>query len=120
MQVEPRPVPTAPASGCVMPAFVLLFAFGVLGVVYLGATCIRGSRGDSFETPLERLAPDDPVFVSTRGLYVVRLSSGQVVALDEHESRREDHLKGCVIRYRETLEAAGRRGLFRSDCSGTL
>ena len=104
-----------------MPAFVLLFAVGVLAVAFLGSTCIRGGgRRSTFEAPLSRFAPDDPVFVSTKGLYVVRLAAGEVLALDHNESRREDTINGCVIRYRETLQAAGRTGLFRSDCTGTL
>jgi hypothetical protein len=103
-----------------MPAFVLLFAFAVLGIAFVAGLCIRGRPGDDFETRLDRLRPDDPVFVSSRGFYVVRLASGEVLALDQHELRREDHLAGCVIRYRETLAAGDRIGAFRSDCTGTL
>lgn len=109
-----------PRGGCAMPAFVLLFAVGALALAVLASTCITGRTGSTFEAPLSRFAPDDPVFLSSKQLYVVRLASGDVLALDARESRREDYVNGCVIRYRETLHAAGRTGLFRSDCTGTL
>ncbi len=120
----PTDIPSTAAqspTGCVMPAFVVLFAVGVLAVTFLGSTCVRGG-GDSgaFEAPLARFAPDDPVYVSTKGLYIVRLASGEVIALDQNESRREDVINGCLIRYRETARAGGRTGLFRGDCTGTL
>ena len=103
-----------------MPAFVVLFGVGALAVAFLASTCIRGGERTTFTATLARFAPEDPVFVSSKQFYVVRLASGEVLALDQHEARREDHINGCVIRYRETLQAAGRTGLFRSDCTGTL
>ncbi len=106
-------------GGCALPAFVLLFAVGVLAVAFLASTFIRGRPSSTFEIPLAQLAPNDPVYVSTKGFYLVRQPSGDVLALDEHSASREDYLNGCVIRYRETLQGDGRTGLFRGDCSGT-
>lgn len=111
---------TAVRGGCLMPAFVLLFAVGVLAVAFVGATCIRGRPSSTYEAPLAQFAPDDPVFLSSRDVYVVRLASGDVIALDDHALSREDFLNGCSIRYRETLQANGRTGLFRGDCTGTV
>jgi hypothetical protein len=99
---------------------VVLVALGVLAAAFFATTCIRGGGRSSFSTPIERLRPDEPVYVSTMGFYLVRLSSGEVVALSEQEARSEDRQSGCVIRYRETLQGAGRTGIFRSDCTGTL
>lgn len=115
------PSTAAPSrGGCLAPALVVLVGFGVLAVALLASTCIRGGSRSTYETPLERLRPDDPLYLSTQGLYLVRLNSGEVLALDHNESRREDYVNGCRIRWRETLAAAGRTGLFRSDCTGTL
>jgi hypothetical protein len=115
------PSTAAPArAGCVVPALAVLIAVGVLAVAFVGSTCVRGGRGTTFEADLAQFATDDPVFVSGRGFYLVRLSSGEVVALTEQEARREDRLNGCVIRYRETLQVSGHTGAFRSDCTGTV
>lgn len=107
-------------AGCVVPALVVLVAVGVLAVAFLGSTCIRGGADTSFSMSVERLKVDDPVYISSKGFYLVRPSSGEVIALSDQEVRREDRLNGCLIRYRETAQAAGRTGLFRDDCSGVL
>lgn len=103
-----------------MPALVFLIAVGALGAAAFVSLFVHGGPGDTFEADIARFAPDDPVFVSSRQFYIVRLSTGSVVALDTREGSREDQQRGCVIRYRETLQAAGRTGLFRGDCTGTL
>jgi hypothetical protein len=107
-------------AGCVVPALVVLVAVGVLAVAFLGSTCVRGGSDTSFSAPVERFRVDDPVYISSKGFYLVRLASGEMVALSDQEARREDRLNGCLIRYRETAQAGGRTGLFRADCSGTL
>lgn len=103
-----------------VPALVVLVAVGVLAVAFLASTCVRGGEDTTFSAPLERFRVDDPVYVSSKGFYLVRLASGDVLALSDQEARRADRLSGCLIRYRETVQAAGRTGLFRSDCTGTL
>ncbi len=103
-----------------MPALVFLFAVGVLGAAAIVSLFVHSGPGDTFEANINRFAPDDPVFVSSRQFYLVRLSSGDVVALDSREGSREDQQRGCVIRYREMLQAAGRTGLFRGDCTGVV
>jgi len=110
--------PSLSRFACVVPGLLLVVAIAVGGgLVFIN--CLRASPATSFTTRITALPPETPVFLSDPGIYLVRLPDG-VVALSHHESRREDTLQGCVIRWRETLEAAGRRGLFRSDCNGTL
>src|SRR5262249_9691559 len=67
-----------------------------------------------------RFAVGEPVYISDRGYYVVRLDSGQVIALDEHEARRADYLDGKLIRYRESLTAGGHTGVFQSEGTDAL
>jgi hypothetical protein len=104
---------------CFIPGFIIVVAIAVLAGLLL-INCIRGpSSSDSYSTRVDVLSEGTPVFLSGPGIYLVR-SGNEVVALDHNELRREDFIQGCVIRFRETLEAGGRRGLFRSDCTGTL
>jgi len=115
------PAPQEPSLGrlaCIVPGLVIVIALAVgggLGYV----RCLRASEADSYSTRVDALPEGEPVFLSEPGIYLVRRGA-EVLALDIHELRREDAVRGCLIRYRETLEAAGRRGLFRSDCTGTL
>lgn len=104
---------------CFVPGFLIAVAIAVGGGL-VAVRCIRGATpADSYSTRVEALPAETPVFLSDPGIYLVRLPEG-VVALDHNEARHEDTVKGCVIRYRETLERAGHRGLFRSDCTGTI
>jgi hypothetical protein len=116
-----RPPPGEPSLGrlaCFIPGFLLAVAIAVGGgLVFIN--CLRATPSTRYTTEIEQLPLEQPVFLSRPGIYLVRLPDG-VVALDHHESTREDALKGCFIRYRETLEFAGRTGLFRSDCSGMI
>lgn len=118
-----RPVGSGDASlgrlACFIPGFIIVVAIAVLAGLLL-LNCIRGpSSSDSYSTRIDALSEGTPVFLSGPGIYLVR-TGNDVVALDHNELRREDIIQGCVIRFRETLEAGGRRGLFRSDCTGTL
>jgi hypothetical protein len=104
---------------CFIPGFIIAVAIAVAAGLLL-VNCIRGpSSSDSYSTRIDALPEGTPVFLSGPGIYLIR-TGDQVTALDHNELRREDALQGCVIRFRETLEAGGRRGLFRSDCTGTL
>jgi|SRR5215203_4894392 len=121
--LEPEERPRTEASlgrlACFIPGFVLIVALAVGGGLLL-INCVRGpSSSSTYTTRIDALPERIPVFLSGPGIYLVRAGDG-VVALDHNELRREDAIQGCVIRYRETLEAGGRRGLFRSDCTGTL
>lgn len=121
-EYDARRAPPGDASfgrlACFIPGFLLVVAIAVGGgLVFIN--CLRATPSSRYTTEIERLPPEQPVFISRPGIYLVRLGD-EVVALDHHESSREDALKGCVIRYRETLELAGRSGLFRSDCTGTV
>ena len=109
-----------PQSGCLLPAMVLLVTVAVLGAAFLLSTQVRGRPSTTFSAPLARFAPDDPVYVSGGGFYIVRLASGEMLALSHDEPLLEHYAKGCVIRYRETLQAAGHTGAFRSDCTGAV
>jgi hypothetical protein len=103
---------------CAVPGLLIVIAIAVgggLGYV----RCLTASAAESFTTRIDALPEGAPVFLSGPGIYLVRRGT-DVIALDHNELRREDAVQGCVIRYRETLEVAGRRGLFRSDCTGTL
>ncbi|MFN8558807.1 MAG: hypothetical protein U0531_16200 [Dehalococcoidia bacterium] len=111
---------TEPQAGCATPALVLLIAAVVMAVAFVGSTCLRGGRGATYTTEMARLAVDDPVYVSGHRLYLVRQPSGAVLALSDREVQPQDDRDGCIIRFRETFEAPGRRGLFRGDCSGAL
>ena len=126
MATRPEPAPGArglaePSLGrlaCIVPGLLIVIAIAVgggLGYV----RCLTASGPDSYTTRIDALPEGEPVFLSDPGIYLVR-QGDEVIALAHHEPRREDALQGCFIRYRETLEAAGRRGLFRSDCTGTL
>jgi hypothetical protein len=111
---------TEPSLGrlaCAVPGLLIVIAIAVgggLGYV----RCLTASEADSYTTRIDALPEGEPVFLSGPGIYLVRRGD-EVIALDHNELRREDAVQGCFIRYRETLEAAGRRGLFRSDCTGT-
>lgn len=120
-QVLPADPPAAGArAGCVVPALALLIAVVIIGGGLVVSTFVKGGTPNTFEQRLDQLVPGDVVFVSSRGLYLSRLASGEVLALDQNEARREDTVKNCVIRYRETLPRPdGGTGLFRSDCTGT-
>ena len=115
---SPPEGPSLSRFACVVPGFLLVIAIAVGGgLVFIN--CLRAAPATSYTTPIDLLPPETPVFLSGPGIYLVRLPSG-VVALSHHEPQRDDARPGCVIRWRETLEAAGRRGLFRSDCTGAL
>lgn len=115
---QPPGEPSLGRLACFIPGFLIVVAIAVGGgLVFIN--CLRDSPSTRYSTDLRTLTPGVPVFLSGPGIYLVRLDD-QVLALDHHEFRREDALQGCVIRYRETLETAGMRGLFRSDCSATL
>jgi len=103
---------------CIVPGFLIAVALAVGGGLIL-VTCLRAAPSDSYRTRIEQLPLETPVYLSEPGIYLVRLSEG-VIALDHNEPRREDVINGCFIRWREALEAEGRRGSFRSDCTGTL
>lgn len=110
--------PSLGRLACLIPGFLLVVAIAVGGGLVF-VNCLRASPSSSYTTKIDALPEGTPVFLSVPGIYLVR-SGADVIALDHNELRREDTIQGCVIRYRETLEAAGRRGLFRSDCTGTL
>lgn len=116
-----RPPPGEPSLGrlaCFIPGFLLVVAIAVGGgLVFIN--CLRDSPSTRYTTQIEALPEGEPLFLSGPGIYLVR-QADEVIALDHHVFTREEALQGCVIRYRETLEAAGRRGLFRSDCTDTL
>ena len=116
-----RSSPTEPSFGrlaCFIPGFLLAVAIAVGGgLVFIN--CLRSTPSSSYSIEIERLPLEQPVFLSRPGIYLVR-TADDVVALDNHELNRADALQGCVIRFRETLEFAGRTGFFRSDCTGTL
>jgi hypothetical protein len=116
-----RSPPQEPSLGrlaCFIPGFLLVIAIAVGGgLVFIN--CLRASPSSSYTTEVDRLPLGQPVFLSRPGIYLVR-TADDVIALDHHEASRADALQGCVIRFRETLEFAGRTGYFRSDCSGTL
>jgi hypothetical protein len=121
--IEP---PGGPESGprlspftCIAPGLLLAVAVAVGGAL-LFITCLRATPSTSYSTRIDALPQDTPVFLSGPGIYLVRLSDDGVVALDHNEQRREDVINGCVIRWKEALERDGRRGFFRSDCSGAL
>jgi hypothetical protein len=104
---------------CFIPGFLIVVAIAVAAGLLL-VNCIRGpSASESYSTRIDALPEAVPVFLSGPGIYLVH-AGNEVIALDHNELRREDIIQGCVIRFRETLEAGGRRGLFRSDCTGTL
>jgi hypothetical protein len=103
---------------CAVPGFLIVVALAVAGGLLL-VNCLRATPATSYTTRIEALPVDEPVFLSGPGIYLVRTAGG-VIALDQHEPRREDASRGCVIRWREALERDGRRGFFRSDCTGTL
>jgi hypothetical protein len=110
--------PSLTRMACIVPGLVIAIAIAVgVGLGYVN--CLRATEADSYATRIDALPEGEPVLLSVPGIYLVRRGN-EVVALDHNELRRDDALQGCVIRYRETLEATGRRGLFRSDCSGTL
>jgi len=62
----------------------------------------------------DELAVNQPVAVRERDLYLVRLESGEVLAL----LRRSPHL-GCTIVWRQEFVFAGKKGWFRDPCSGS-
>jgi len=110
--------PSISRMACIVPGLLIVIAIAVgggLGYV----RCLTASGPDSYTTRTNALPDGEPVFLSDPGIYLVRRGD-DVIALDHHEPRPEDALRGCFVRYRETLEAVGRRGLFRSDCTGTL
>ncbi|MGH2598605.1 MAG: hypothetical protein ACRDJ9_04375 [Dehalococcoidia bacterium] len=117
-QYAPPEPPSIGRMACLIPGFLIAVAIAV-GATFGVVSCLRASSATSYTTRIDALPPETPVFLSDPGIYLVRLPAG-VIALDHHELRREDALEGCLIRWRETLESAGRRGLFRSDCTGTL
>jgi hypothetical protein len=105
-------------AGCIVPGFLIVVALAVAGGLVL-VNCLRAAPATGFSTKLESLPLNEPVFLSGPGIYLVRTETG-VAALDFHEFRREDAGRGCVIRWREALERDGRRGFFRSDCTGAV
>jgi hypothetical protein len=110
--------PSLGRLACFIPGFLLVVAITVGGgLVFIN--CLRTTPSTRYTTQVDRLPLDQPVFLSIPGIYLVR-TADEVIALDHHESNRENALQGCVIRFRETLEFAGRTGHFRSDCTGTL
>jgi hypothetical protein len=113
-----REEPSLGRLACFVPGFLIVVAIAVGGGLLL-INCLRATPSTRYTTRIDALPIDAPVFLSGPGIYLVRMAD-DVVALDNNEFRREDVLQGCVIRYRETLEAAGQRGVFRSDCTGAL
>lgn len=103
---------------CIVPGFLIVVALAVAGGLLL-INCLRAAPATTFSAGVESLPLNEPVFLSGPGIYIVRSESG-VAALDFNEFRREDAGRGCVIRWREALERAGRRGFFRSDCTGVV
>ena len=117
-RASPPAGPSLSRFACVVPGFLLVVAIAVGGGLVF-VNCLRASPATSYTTRIEALPLETPVFLSGPGIYLVRLPS-DVVALSQQEPQREDARPGCVIRWREAIEAAGRRGLFRSDCNGAL
>lgn len=103
---------------CIVPGFFIVVALAVGGGLML-VNCLRTAPATSYTTRAESVPADAPLFLSTHGVYLVRGSAG-VVALDYNEPRPQNPDQTCIIRWRETVETAGRRGFFRSDCTGTL
>jgi hypothetical protein len=111
--------PSLGRLACFIPGFIIAVAIAVAAGLLL-IDCIRGpSASTSYSTRVDALPEKAPVFLSGPGIYLIR-SGNEVTALDHNELRREDAIQGCVIRFRETLEVAGHRGLFRSDCTGIV
>ena len=113
--------PGEPSLGrlaCFIPGFLIVVAIAVGGgLVFIN--CLRAAPATSYTTRLERLTPDEPVYLSDPGIYLVRLQD-DVIALSQYEPLRPENSATCTIRWREALEHPGGRGLFRSDCTGAL
>ena len=110
--------PSLGRLACIVPGLLIAIAIAVGGgLVFIN--CLRATPSDAYTTRIDALPDGEPVFLSGPGIYLVRRGE-DVIALSHDEPRRESPSSGCAIRYRETLEAAGRRGAFRSDCTGVL
>lgn len=60
------------------------------------------------------LAPMEPVLVPEGRFYLVKLESGEIIALSRYDPHR-----GCAIAWRPDFEYARRRGWFRDPCGGS-
>ena len=115
---SPTQEPSLGRLACFIPGFLIVVAIAVGGgLVFIN--CLRASPATSYSTRLDRLPPEEPVYLSGPGIYLVRLQD-EVIALSQYEPPRPDSSSTCTIRWREALEHAGGRGLFRSDCTGAL
>lgn len=110
--------PSLSRFACIVPGFLIVVAIAVGGGLVF-VNCLRASPSTSYTTRIDALPLETPIFLSGPGIYLVRLPDG-VAALSQYELRRDPANPSCVIRWRETLERAGRRGFFRSDCTGAL
>lgn len=105
-------------AGCVVPALAVLIAIGVLAIAFGASTCVRPGAPSTYSAPLARFPPEQPVYLSSKRLYVVQLASGEVVALSQREPLAEHDRPACTVRYREMAAGDSRAGPFRGDCSG--
>jgi Rieske Fe-S protein len=62
---------------------------------------------------LDDLRVNEPVHVKAHGLWLVKLESGELLALYE----RDPHL-GCSVPWRPDFEFMGKKGWFRNPCHG--
>jgi hypothetical protein len=122
---KPSPIPTwkFPHRGfvitCVLAGIVVLIVVGATAAWPTGPK-VDQATGVQWVTVAraDDLQADQPVHVFEQKLWLVKLDSGDVIALS-HVSTRVTSLAGCTVPWRPDFVFADVKGWFRDPCSGT-